>query len=45
MLTMTTKNFHTVTDLERSRTYTFRVVALGALGFGPVSDIAIATAA
>lgn len=43
LLAMSSKNFYTVKGLDsRKKTYTFRVVAEGAAGPGPASDIAAA---
>ncbi|MEO8589556.1 MAG: fibronectin type III domain-containing protein [Flavobacteriales bacterium] len=44
-LTLTSKNHFTATGLESDRAYTFRILAFGALGYGPPSDISIAKAA
>lgn len=45
LLMQTTKNYCTVPDLVSDSHYTFRVSAYGALGEGPVSDVAMAKAA
>lgn len=45
LLLQTSKNHCTVSGLTTDKRYTFRVVAAGALGEGPVSDIATAKAA
>lgn len=42
MLDITPKNFYTKTGLDRNKTYSFRVLAVGAAGAGPASDIAVA---
>ncbi|MEO8068720.1 MAG: fibronectin type III domain-containing protein [Flavobacteriales bacterium] len=41
MLTIITKNFFLHTGLDRKNTYSYRVVAVGAAGAGPASDIAV----
>lgn len=45
LVEQTSRNFCTIADLERFKTYTFRVMAIGVLGHGAMSDIAIATTA
>ena len=45
LLLQSSKNRHTIDDLQSNTTYTFRTVALGTAGPSPVSDIASAKAA
>jgi hypothetical protein len=45
LLLQSSKNRHTIDDLESNKVYTFRTVALGTAGASPVSDIASAKAA
>lgn len=42
MLQIVTTNFHLVTGLDRSKTYFFRITAVGRAGSGPASDVAMA---
>ncbi len=42
LMDITPKNFYTRTGLDRNKTYSFRVLAVGAAGAGPASDIAVA---
>ena len=41
MLAITPKNYYLHTELDRKNTYSYRVVAVGAAGAGPASDIAV----
>lgn len=36
------RNYYVATDLEGGKSYSFRVRALGAAGYGPYSDVAVA---
>ena len=45
LLLQSTRNAHTINDLESNKVYTFRTVALGAAGASPLSDIASAKVA